>query len=92
MHSTVRNRLLSDRAEKLVYMYCNHRVIQRVESEDYTEEMPKWTYDVIEDKDPSDGQEDELGESFHGCTLEEIEDNFRIDNSVERSHDRRRFS
>ena len=42
IHSTIRNRLLADRAEKLVYMYCNEKILNILESEDYEEGMPIW--------------------------------------------------
>ena len=32
VHSTIRNRLLADRAEKLVYMFCNEKILQHIES------------------------------------------------------------
>ena len=51
VHSTIRNRLLTDRADKLVYMYCNEKILQRIESEEYEEDMPTWMYDCNDSKD-----------------------------------------
>lgn len=91
VHSTIRNRLLSSRAEKLVYMYCNHRLIDKISSKDYKEDVPQWTIDV----NPEDDIFEELPEEEaapsceQSCTLQEIEDNLAIDYSLERSHARR---
>ena len=51
VHSTIRNRLLADRAKKLVYMYCNEKILSHIESNDYEEGMPTWIYDCQEDDD-----------------------------------------
>ena len=59
VHSTCRNRLLSSRADKLVYLYCNNRLVSKLESDDYNEEMPRWTYDVTEEEEA----EEELASS-----------------------------
>ena len=48
VHSTICNRLLADRAEKLVYMYCNEKILNILENEDYEEGMPIWMYNCIE--------------------------------------------
>ena len=45
VHSTVRNQLFCDRANKLVYMYCNERILSCIESEYYEENMHVWMYD-----------------------------------------------
>lgn len=92
VHSTIRNRLLSSRAEKLVYMYCNHRLISTIESEDYKEEMPKWNYDVTGDEENVDVLEEEFEQSTSMCTLEEIEVNLEIEENLQRSSKRRWFA
>ena len=73
LHSTIRNRLLADRADKLVYMYCNEKILRHIESEEYEEDMPRWIYDC----------EDVLDENFDvgptSCTSLEIEDNLHND-------------
>ena len=83
VHSTVRNRLLSARAEKLVYMYCNEKIIQYIESDDYTEDMPKWTYDVVDEEliDDSAALED-VG---YVCSSVEIEENLQADATFDRA-------
>ena len=52
IHGTTRNRLLIDRADKLVYMYCNKKILQHIQNEEYEEDMPRWMYKCkdIEDK------------------------------------------
>ena len=73
VHSTIRNRLLIDRADKLVYMYCNEKILQRLESEEYEEDMPRWMYDCK-------GVEDEHFDVGHMlCTMVEVEQNLEID-------------
>lgn len=69
VHSTVRNRLLVDRAEKLVYMFCNEKILQHIQSQGYEEEMSQWTYDCT----TQDGEEFYVGPPQ--CTAEEIEQN-----------------
>ena len=48
---TIRNRLLADRAEKLVYMFCNEKILNILESEDYEEGMPIWMYNCSDKED-----------------------------------------
>ena len=47
IHSTIRNRLLADRAEKLVYMFCNENKFSHIEINGYEESMPPWVYDSV---------------------------------------------
>ena len=73
VHSTIHNWLLTDRADKLVYMYYNEKILQHLESEEYEEDMPTWMYDC-------NGAEDEhfdVGPML--CTTMEIEQNLEID-------------
>ena len=49
VHSTTRNRLLADRAEKLVYMFCSEKILSHIESNDYEEGLPTWVYSCQED-------------------------------------------
>ena len=44
VYSTVCNRLLADRADKLVYMYNNKKISNILQSDDYVEGMPIWMY------------------------------------------------
>ena len=72
VHSTIHNWLLTNRANKLVYMYCNEKILQHLESEEYEEDMPRWMY--------CDGAEDDhfdVGPML--CTTVEIEQNLEID-------------
>ena len=43
----------SDRAEKLVYMFCNEKILNILESEDYEERIPIWMYNCS-DKDDNE--------------------------------------
>ena len=43
--------LLSFRADKLMYLYFNNRLVKKLESDDYNEEMPKWAYDVTNEEE-----------------------------------------
>ena len=56
VHSTICNWLLTDRADKLVYMYCNEKILGCIESPDYEEDMPVWMYDC------QSGNADQYGE------------------------------
>ena len=38
-------------ADKLVYMYCNEKNLNCIQSEGYEEDMPLWMYDGDEIKD-----------------------------------------
>ena len=40
----IHNRLSVVRVEKLVYMYCNEKILNILKSEDYEEGMPIWMY------------------------------------------------
>ena len=51
VHSTIRNWLLTNRADKLVYMYCNEKILQHLESKEYEENMPRWMYDCNDVED-----------------------------------------
>ena len=51
--------------------------------------MPNWTYDVIGDEETSKGQEKDLAPSTLACTLEEIDANLEIDDTLQRSTKRR---
>ena len=73
-HSTICNRLLEDRAEKLVYMYCNEKILSHIESNDYEEGMPTWVYDCREDDDDCD-----FNVGVPLCTTANIEENLTID-------------
>ena len=44
IHGTTQNCLLIDRADKLVYMYYNEKILQHNEDEKYKEDMLKWMY------------------------------------------------
>ena len=43
--------MLADRAEKLVYMFCNEKILNILESEDYEEGMPIWMYNCSDKED-----------------------------------------
>ena len=45
IHGTTRNRLLADREDKLVCMYCNKKILQHIQNKEYKEDMPKWMYE-----------------------------------------------
>ena len=51
IHSTIHNRLLADRVEKLVYVFCNEKILNILESEDYEEGMPIWMYNCSDKED-----------------------------------------
>lgn len=83
IHSTTRNRLLADRADKLVYMYCNEKILRHIESEEYEEDMPRWMYDC----------DDAVDENFDvgpvTCTSIELDDNLDVDlNELNQACDR----
>lgn len=83
VHSTIRNRLLSARAEKLVYMYCNEKIIQHIESDAYSEAMPKWSYDIGDGETNDDTvTNDDQG---YAVSLEEIEENLQSDDTLDRA-------
>ena len=73
IHSTVRNRLLADRAEKLVYMYCNEKILSHIESNGYEENMPAWIYECQAD------DECDFNVGVPQCTTAEIEQNLMIE-------------
>ena len=69
VHSTVYNRLLADRAEKLVYIFCNEKILQHIKSHGYQEEMLEWIYNcATQDKDDFD-----VGTSQ--CTIQQLNEN-----------------
>ena len=73
MHYIIRIKLLSCRIDKLVYLYCNNRLIKKLESDDYNEEVLKWIYNVT-DEEEEDNLE-ELGNPMQVCSTLEIEEN-----------------
>lgn len=73
VHSTVRNRLLADRAEKLVYMFCNEKILQHIESQGYEEDMPTWVYDCTTQ------EEDDFDVGTSQCTLQQLDENLQVD-------------
>lgn len=89
VHSTCRNRLLSSRADKLVYLYCNNRLVRKLESDDYNEEMPKWAYDVSNEVEEEGIEVEDLTNSVQVCSTIEIEENLALDESLQRSNKRR---
>ena len=73
VHSTICNWLLIDTADKLVYMYCNEKILQHLEIKEYEEDMPRWMYDC-------NGAEDEHFDARPMlCTTVEIDQNLEID-------------
>ena len=87
MHSTIRNRLLSSRDDKLVYLYYSNILIKNLESDDYNEQVPKWTYDVTNEEE--EDELEDLGNPTQVCSTLEIEENLAIDESLQRSSKRR---
>ena len=73
IHSTTRNRLLVDRADKLVYMYCNEKILGHIESNEYVEDMPRWMYDC------DDVEDDHFDVGLVLCTSLQVEENLEID-------------
>ena len=51
VHSTIRNFLLVDRANKLVYMYSNENILNVLESDDYEEGIPIQMHNCTESND-----------------------------------------
>ena len=49
--STLRSRLLPDRARRLVYVHYNLRAVNRVLAMDYEEKFFEWVDDVAQDSD-----------------------------------------
>ena len=72
VHSTIRNRLLADRAKKLVYMFCNEKILQHIESQVYEENMPTWMYDC------SGEDENDFDVGPAQCTTEDLERNLEV--------------
>ena len=72
VHNTIKNCLLSNRAKKLVYIYCNERILKRIESESYEEEMPRWMYEC------NDDHSDNFDVEPITCTSTELEQNLSI--------------
>ena len=44
IHGTTHNRLLADRGDKIVYMYCNEKILQHIQDKEYKEDMLRWMY------------------------------------------------
>ena len=72
VHNTIKNCLLTDKAQNLVYMYCNEKILKRIESESYEEEMPRWMYECNDD----DSDNFDVGPII--CTSTELEQNLSI--------------
>ena len=51
VHSIIHIWLLADRAKKLVYMYCNEKILNILKNQDYEEGMPIWMYNCSEKND-----------------------------------------
>ena len=72
VHSTIHNKLLADRAEKLVYMYWNEKILSHIEDGGYEESMAAWTCDCC--------SHDEVNFNVgrRQCTNVEIEQNLAL--------------
>ena len=62
-----------DRADKLVYMYCNEKILGHMESNEYIEDMPIWMYDC------DDMEDDHFDVGPMLCTSLQVEENLEID-------------
>ena len=71
-----------------MYLYCNNKLIQRIQSKDYTEEMPRWSYDVTGEEDMEIVDEEEVLD-LHGCSTYEVEENLEIDETLRPRRSRR---
>ena len=90
VHSNGRNRFLRSRVDKLVYLYCNNRLIKQLESDDYNEKPPRWTYDVTNEEEEEEIELQYLESSMEVCTSLEIEKNLAIYETLKRSSKRRK--
>ena len=73
IHSTICNRILPGQAKKLVYMFCNEKILSHIEEGGYKESMPSWTYDYC----PYDEANFNIG--ITQCTNVEIEQNLTLE-------------
>ena len=83
VHSTVRNWLLCDRAEKLAYMYCNERILNCIESDDYEENMPVWMYDCATENDGEYGEKDADDNALCTDDFEDMATEFEMEYNLE---------
>ena len=72
VHNTIKNHLLSDRAKKLVYMYCNERILKCIKTKSYEEEMPRWMYEC------NDDNSDNFDIGPIPCTSTKLEQNLSV--------------
>ena len=49
-----------------MYMYCNEKILQRIESEEYEQDMPRWMYDC------NDSEDEPYDVGPTSCTIMEV--------------------
>ena len=83
MHSTSRNKLLRSKGDKIVYLYCSNRLLKRLESDDYSEKIPKRTYNMANEKKEEELDLEELENSTQVCSNIQIDEHLAIDESLQ---------
>ena len=83
--------MLSTRAEKLVYLYCNHRLLCRIQVEDYDKGRPQWIVnDNLDDDELATNVNVEEFEFLElgGCSRIQLMANLEVDDFGIVSHRR----